>query len=171
MSLLIVENGTVVENANSYIDIDFADAYLDLTDKEDWNNYNTTQKEKAIIEATQAIDLSYVFSGEVVNTEQTLEFPRKNCYDKQRDVFLPTSIIPVNLKNAVAELAYLRLTSGESLIVAVDSEVLKKEKIGNIEIERFDKTKITENEKFKKVTSMIERYTKQISKAIFSERG
>ena len=171
MSLIIVEDGTIVDNANAYIDVDYADNYLSITNKSGWNDYSILQKEKSIIEATQTIDLSYTFSGEVTDVDQALEFPRINCYDKQRNIFLSSSIIPVALKNAVCELAYTRLSSGENLLEATGSEVLKKEKIGSIEIERFNQARLPDVQKFKKVTTMLERYSKKLNKSFLTVRG
>ena len=159
MSLLIVEDGTGVANANAYINTDYADTYLSSLGISAWDNYSVPVKEKAIIEATQTIDLVYNFSGVVTKDDQDLEFPRTDCYDKKRNIFLPPSIIPVNLKNATAELAYTRISSNEALIESSGSEILKREKVGSLEVERFNQSSFQLTAKFKKVTNFLERYT------------
>lgn len=61
---------------NSYVSVPEADAYFDSTlQSEEWNKYDTTTKEKALITATRQID-RLPFAGRKLDINQSLEFPR-----------------------------------------------------------------------------------------------
>lgn len=102
---LIVEDGSGVENANSYIDAAYMSQYAELQGSSDWCN-NTDQQTLALVQASQFIDLRYSarFCGELVHEDQGLLFPRI--------VNGVNSGIPKSLKNAVASLALQYLQDG-----------------------------------------------------------
>lgn len=61
---------------NSYVTVEEADAYFANTlQSEEWNKYDISTKEKALITATRQID-RLPFSSKKLNSYQNLEFPR-----------------------------------------------------------------------------------------------
>jgi len=98
----IVEDGSVVANANAYIAVADADAYFADRGVTAWTGSNT-QKEQWIVQATDYIDKKYGdrLLNDRLSETQALEFPRS--------VFDP--IMPVVLLYACAEYA-LRAIAG-----------------------------------------------------------
>lgn len=101
----VVEDGTGKSTATAYITVaDF---------KQYWENRGTTFTEadsaiQAWINcATEYIDSTYKFIGEIYSDEQALQFPRINMLNKQGEI-LDYTEIPIELKNACAYLAYQR---------------------------------------------------------------
>lgn len=111
-SILIVEDGTVVEDANSYTSIAFADAYHALYSNSDWTGDQAT-KETALVIACQTLDLLYgskfkSFKIDAASTGQTqsLLWPRYAFYDQYAN-YRAQADIPVELQKAQAELAMM----------------------------------------------------------------
>jgi len=68
----------LVKLVNSYVTVEEADSYfVNTLQFEDWNKYDTTTKEKALITATRQIN-RLPFSGRKLDLYQNLEFPRTN---------------------------------------------------------------------------------------------
>ena len=103
----IVENGSIVANANAYITVSEFDAY--------WIDRGETfealpAKQAAIIIATQYVDLNFIWKGSIVSDSQTLAWPRSGVYDDQGRA-IANDTIPVKLKNAICEYAKRQLSS------------------------------------------------------------
>lgn len=134
----LVEDGTVVSNANSYISA--ADANTYLADRgsasSEWNSASTAAREALLIRATQYIDESYDWIGYLVETTQPLNWPRLDAYDSDWRDYNRT--IPDNLKNAVAEMANWIAANGDPQPNIARSNYTKREKVGSIEIEYQD---------------------------------
>lgn len=100
----IVEDGTIVANANAYIDIAFANEYFTDRGNNAWIGDDSV-KQIAIIKATDYIDTMYDFKGFLVSKDQSLKFPRLiNCYKDNE--------IPLRLKKACCEYAVRALENG-----------------------------------------------------------
>lgn len=113
---LIVEDGTGIATANSYIDSSYADAYFLDRDIAEWASL--TNKDALLIKATDYIETVYYgkWQGERLTTTQALEFPR---------VIDSVDVgVPDRLKKACCELA-LKANSGE-LITDIEQRVIKK---------------------------------------------
>lgn len=95
---MIVENGDIVENANSYVDIDFADNYFSARGETSWTGLSTEEKEVALIKATDFVDSSFDWYGVKSDENQALNFPRTNLVDKDGYVIKG---VPARLKKAV----------------------------------------------------------------------
>lgn len=102
---IIVEDGTGIEDANSYIDETFMSDYVDLQGSTIWCD-NVSKQSLALVQATQFFDLRYSsrFCGELVSEDQGLLFPRL--------INGVNTGIPKQLKNAVAALAFKFLSEG-----------------------------------------------------------
>ena len=132
-SLVVVEDGSIVEGANSYIDEEYADLYHAVRGNETWEAATSTQRQTAIIRATQSVDamFSRYWEGYQVDAEkQELAFPRKgirNIKDKS---------IPNALKKTVAEAALRELREPNSLMPDLErGGKIRRVKAGTVEVE------------------------------------
>ena len=115
---MLVEDGTGIADANSYVTVAFFDTYFTERGNTDIVALTDAQKEVLLIKATDYIETVYYgkWLGERTTTTQTLEFPR--TIDSE-DVGVPT-----RLKKAVCELALKANTT--TLLVDVEQRVIKK---------------------------------------------
>ena len=111
MTAIIVENGSIVANANSYVTMVEYIAYaasLNITVQD------TSVFQAQIISAAQFIDgLEKVLKGNTVSRSQPLAFPRNNLTDIANWSWSGTEI-PYTVKQAQMSLA-LDIQSGEDL--------------------------------------------------------
>ncbi len=104
---LVVEDGTVIDGADSYVTVDEANAYWftrALANDQSWVDAESADKEAALRQATAFLDDAYVWNGTVVDGGQDLQWPRAGIYDRN-GYPLPTNEIPSRLKRAVFVLA------------------------------------------------------------------
>lgn len=118
---LVVENGEGLPNADSYIDVTFADAYFLKRGITQWATL--TNREQLIIRAMDYIENNYSYKGTKLVSTQSLQFPR---------VIDGETVYPIALKNAVCELA---LKSNEEDLLADTDKTTIREKVGDLEIE------------------------------------
>ncbi len=92
----VVEDGTGKPDANSYVDVGFADGYFADRNNEVWESKTEEEKQAKLIEATDYINLRWGsrIRGYVMHTDQALPFPT--------DAWLG---IPMNIKKATCEYA------------------------------------------------------------------
>lgn len=119
---LVVEDGTQVANANSYLSVANAQLYFDARlYPEAWNAFDPDKKSAALQWATKLIDANTQWKGWRAGTVQALEWPRiyvpdtrMNPYHFTYDPLAPwpqqgavyqSNVIPKLLKDAVAEMA------------------------------------------------------------------
>jgi hypothetical protein len=99
---LVPEDGTGVADANSYIDMDYADAYFSDRGKDAWIDADPAVKEVALIDATDYINMRWGmtpgFKGAVATETQSLLWPR---------LYVGSSVfqMPDTLKRSTAEYA------------------------------------------------------------------
>lgn len=152
-----VEDGTGLAAADSYISVDYADAYHLSRGYTAWSGLSETAKQQAIVRATDHMDAVYGtrFRGAIKTTTQALAWPRYDAFDDLgRSVGLTS--VPKEVQKACAEFALraalygiLRpdppppgprtsFTDGETLPdedTAIGPVVKVKEKVGPIEQE------------------------------------
>jgi hypothetical protein len=105
-SNLIVEDGSIVANADSYVTAAEADTYW-LTNRNNnaiWLAASVGQKDQALREATQFLDNAYDWLGGRRNYSQSLRWPRVLWWTKDNKV-LNVNTIPDAIKVAQMELA------------------------------------------------------------------
>lgn|SRR5574344_242814 len=137
---LIVEDGTGITDANTYVDLDYANTYLSNRGRTEWTALDDETKKKCLILGTDYIDKLYKWYGKRKYKNQVLAFPRLDLYDS--DDF-EVDGIPVNLKKAVCEAAYLN-RSTETLFTTKDADgTVKREKVDTLEVEYFQKSTST----------------------------
>lgn len=117
---LVVEDGTGLSTANSYLSEADADTYnTDHSVSTDWSGADSADKEKALRLATQYLDVRYDgrWKSYRSNEDQALDWPR--WYAKDSDgYYWDTDQIPQRLKDATAELA-LRVIEGDTLFADI----------------------------------------------------
>lgn len=98
----VVEDGTGKPDANSYIDVAYADAYFTLRGNETWTFATADEHVVAIVQATDYIDARWGSLLDSTRTTETqaLEFPRKKWEG-----------IPETLKKACCEYALRAMLS------------------------------------------------------------
>lgn len=95
-------------NANSYISVVEADTYFEgHLYASQWASATTDTKSAALVYATRTLDNKITWNGSKVDQvygNQALQWPRASAYT-QDGIYVPSDIIPVEVKNATAELA------------------------------------------------------------------
>lgn len=138
---LIVEDGTIVANSESYISVADADAYfVKYGPSTEWVALTSTQKEVALRLSTQFIDQAYDFHSELLNTTQSLSWPRELFQDTDYRLIGGLGSIPTNLKQATALLALQFSQNSPITATATYDETntnIKREKIGPNETEYY----------------------------------
>lgn len=138
---LIVETGTGLPNADSYITIAFADTYHRNRGNTAW----TGAKEVAIRQATEYIDLTFrgLFYGVVKvdglsgTTRQALEWPRRGVYDEDTGAEVSADSVPLGVQKATAEIALVALTGGLYPDASEERVQRRRERAGRVEIETW----------------------------------
>ena len=145
---LIVEDGTGLSNAESYLSVADADTYHASLGTTAWTGANSV-KEAALRKATRHLDGTYRhrWPGVRVNSSQALDWPRAGAEWSDSgngsslvygSVYaIPSDSVPQAVKDATAELAVRALS--ETLAPDQDrSNAVKKVKLGPIEKEFMD---------------------------------
>ena len=140
---LIVEDGTGLAGAESYVSVADADTYHDKRGNTAWVTLTTAQKERLLRIATDYMVAVYRlrWDGYRYTTTQSLDWPR--IYVPVRDIlsvnaypeYVDFDVVPQQVKDACAELAYK--ANSETLLADLEQGVTK-EKVGPIEVE-YDK--------------------------------
>lgn len=96
---MIVEDGTGIENANSYVSVNDA---LDILETFGMVDSGSTLKDSSLVRASYFLDSKLIPKGRLLNKEQGLLWPRTPFKDNQnRDV----EGIPVSVKRVVSFIA------------------------------------------------------------------
>ena len=142
---LVVEDGTGVPTANTYVTLSDATAYHTLRGNEIWTDADENDQCIALIRATQYIDERWVFKSVVFDDAQALQFPREVLYNRNgKDV---REIVPLEIMHATYEYALEALGDGSGLVSLTPtpdqsdprSVTYLREKVGSLESEtRYD---------------------------------
>lgn len=115
---LLLEDGTGVTGANTYVTVAEADDYIEhnIHAYVLWTAQSTPVKEHILMWCTRYIESRMKWEGTKVDTDLTLGWPRDYAFDHEQTEIANTTI-PIRLKNAVMELARFLLASdlGDSL--------------------------------------------------------
>ena len=101
---MIVEDGTGLEDANSYTSLEFADDYFSARGVSEWQVLEISKKEQALIKATDFVDNIYQWYGKKEFEHQALRFPRIELRDYEG---IEIKGIPTCLKQAICDAAIL----------------------------------------------------------------
>ena len=118
---LIVEDGSIVADAESYVSVTDADTIIsNRGGNSNWDGLTVTDKEIQLRIATEYIDSKYNFLGEEVSSDQELSFPR---------AYLPkdgADEIPKRIQRATAVLAAESITIELYSNVAANRGAIKR---------------------------------------------
>lgn len=143
---LVVEDGTGLATANTYISLADASTYHALRGNEVWADASESDQVIALVRATDYVETRWTFTGAPFTTTQALSFPMAATYLNNRGADVSESV-PAEIAEATAEYALSVLGTGEAIVdlsPAVDqtepnSVTYKREKVGTLEEEtRFD---------------------------------
>lgn len=104
---IIVEDGTIVTDANSYVSLAEADAYAaDALSPADWDAKTDAEKESLLVATTRWLDQNARWKGHKVDRTavNNLRWPRAGVYDRD-ELPIAEDVIPEQLRQAVMELA------------------------------------------------------------------
>lgn len=107
---LVVEDGSVVAGANTYVSEAYADSYFEARNSSEWAALSTEQKEAALLYATSWVDSRYSWPGTIVSDSQALSWPRLGAYDVDLRS-IPSTSIPSALLSAVCEAALAHIAA------------------------------------------------------------
>lgn len=125
---MTVEDGTGLEDADSYVSIEYADTYF-ASRGFDWSTLSNDEKCQLLIKATDYIDNIYEWYGIKKTQAQSLRFPRKNLRDIDG---YEVSDIPVRLKQAVCEAVKILVDGSDLFVTASENGAVTSEKIGEL---------------------------------------
>jgi hypothetical protein len=128
-SYLIVEDGTGLPTANTYIDVEFAKEYA-ATRGVDLGTDEVISAN--LVLAAEYIDAAGPYLGVVHNYNQGLEFPRDGL--KYRKQPVPDGVIHINVKRAQAQLL-LDIKESGALLTSNRQFALKRRKLDILEQE------------------------------------
>lgn len=133
---LIVEDGTGLANAESYLSVADATTYhTNMGNSTAWAAVGVTAVQEAMLRrATNYLRSRYynMWEGTAVATAQRLDWPRSGVPTRDGYGALASNTVPEEVKNACAELA-LKAFSAD--LMPDESQAVKREKIGPIEVE------------------------------------
>lgn len=138
---LIVEDGTGLANAESYISVAYATSYHADRGNSGWAAIaSDTIREQLLRKATEYMLQVYrmCWKGYRTSTTQSLDWPRNNVLRTDiataysGTIYYPDNEIPIEVKNACAELAL----KANSITLAPDlNQLILKQKVGPLETE------------------------------------
>ena len=136
---LIVEDGTGLTTAESYLSVADTDTYnTKYTASADWIAATNDEKERSLRVATQYIDLQYGgrWRGTRTNETQALDWPRADVEDD--DGFeIDEDAIPTDLEHATAEAALRDIAGDDLLAIETEGDITADRiKVGPIEVDQ-----------------------------------
>lgn len=166
---LIVEDGSGLQNANSYCDLDYALEYCTNKGYASWLSLSENEQKVFIIRGTEFIDNFYMWKGRKGKGSQALSFPRLDLYDD--DHYLINGI-PDKLKKACLEAAFLNSTSGADTLFTTKDEngAIKRQKVDSLEVEYFSNQQNETNQNAVDYTTIYDILNKLL-KGLYKEKG
>lgn len=107
---MIVEDGTGLEDSDSYVSVEFADSYFSARGVSAWKDVEDEVKEQCLVRATDYIDNMFRWYGKKMSASQALRFPRVNLKDYEGNEITG---IPNCIKQAVCDVAMITLDGSE----------------------------------------------------------
>ena len=162
---LIIEDGTIVASANSFITEIEADTILALYGKDtDWTTKSSAEKETLLIQAGSWLNTKPRWCGCIVELAQTMIWPRTGMY--KCSFLIDSDTVPEEIKRAQAFMAVEAINS--SIFRNVDpgttgqTLIGERNKLDVLEEEKMYSTKASKNGSqivFSEVNCLLEPYT------------
>ncbi len=117
----VVEDGTGIANANSYVSVAAFIAYW-VERGIEMSQYTQAQTEAALVLSTDHVDIFYgrKFIGYKATQEQALQWPRHCAYDIN-GYYVESDVVPTRLQYAICE--YAKRILADSVVLAPDPTV------------------------------------------------
>jgi len=136
---IVVEDGTGLATANSYISLADANTYHSDRANTAWASATEAARNAALIKSAQWLDGKYRdrWIGFKADEDQSLCWPRYEAYDED-GYYIDSDAVPTRITYAQAEAA-LAIIDGTDLTPTLDrGGKVRREKVGPIETEYFD---------------------------------
>ena len=129
---LIVENGTGLSTAESYITVAAASTRQSALGNSNWTTLSTAEMEEALRRATQYMLQAYRgrWQGTRINATQALDWPRN--WVTVDGYAVDADIVPTDIANACADMAF-RAAAGD--LAADLTRGIVREQVGPLETE------------------------------------
>lgn len=113
--IFIVEDGSIVAGANSYVPLSFAQDYHDSAGHAVWSLFGTSVQQSSLVRATAALDKRWGlhYKGHRKYFNQTLLHPRWGMYWPDGQIIALSNVIAPQLMQATCELALRAAIIGE----------------------------------------------------------
>ena len=144
---VVVENGTGLSTANSYVAVSYVDAYFSARGNDTWGDTDSAEKEAALIRATFSLDQKYrdLWLGVRKVSTQTLGWPRIPEKDELVKLLvddegydIANNTVPREVMYAVSEVALIELDQRFFTQKVTRDDMVKREKIGPLDTEWFE---------------------------------
>lgn len=174
-SMLTIEDGTIVANADSYVDISDVTTYAGRYGAT-WNTASSLANEQAILRAMLYIEsLEETYKGCRVSETQELSWPRNYVENQLGTGYLSAVAIPRNLKNALCEAAILEMTTSGILLASSMtreasqeiSSVSKKVDVIEKSVSYVDGSEKDKDERFEKIHAWLETLVRQPTNRVY----
>lgn len=143
---VVVEDGSGVADATSYVSEADAAAYFQRRGVEAWLDADPEEQEAALVRATAGLDTLYRgrWQGQKMHATQALAWPRSERLGEDLPltdmdgVPVPTDMVPLAVRNAACEVALIELSErfvGEPIR---RSDMIKRKKTDVLETEWFE---------------------------------
>jgi len=146
---IVIEDGSVVLDANSYITVSGVDSYASDYGYSSWGTTTDTIKEQSLLRGMRYIE-GLSFKGCRSTEDQSLAFPRSDLYDRD-DYLIDSTTVPAKVISAVCEAAIMSLPTSDIDLQPSRSkdDYRKKIEIAGIVVEEWfaDSTGIITNSK------------------------
>lgn len=137
---MIVEDGTGLADADSYVSVTFADNYFSARGVSAWEGLDSAKKEQALVRATDFIDNMFQWYGKKLTVSQGLRFPRVKLFDYEGQEIAG---IPVVLKQAVCDAAVIASGGTELFQAASENGDVVSENITQLSFTYKKKEKVS----------------------------
>ncbi len=123
---LVVEDGSIVTGANSFVSLEDADAYHALRGSVAWAAATTAAKEAAIVQATDYL-CGLAWQGYLIQQDQPLCWPRSGVYSPEGWEW-PWNTVPAPVVSACCVLAV------EALSAALEASLERGGQIQSVQV-------------------------------------
>jgi len=138
MTLIVTPGAT---DADSYATLAEANDYhLSRLHNSEWTAATDVMKEAALLWATRTLDANFYWVGVKATDTQSLDWPRSGVVDRN-GYSIDSDIVPVEVKNAQSELAFLLIKNDRTLSADPDPDGVKELKICSLAL-KFESKKM-----------------------------
>ena len=136
---------TVIEtpaapNANSYVTLDEANAYMETRlHSEAWATFTDEQKNAAIISATSWLDICFIWTGAPSTLPQALGWPRTGMFTRNGQPIAALEL-PFDLKKATAEFSFSLASAQRTADNDAANQGIAEMEAGPVRLKFVDKT-------------------------------